>query len=281
MPELPEVEIMRRRLGGQLEGATIQKVVVRGLSTLKTFEPPVRDLEGSRIVDVMRRGKHLAISVSNDLVMLLHLMSAGRIQVFPSSATPGDRKLRVGVDLEDGRQLRLREFGTQQSAWVRLLPGDTWQQDPSLARLGPEAWPEPPDLKEILNHPRPLHSLLRDQSVIAGIGRSWADEILHAARVSPYKRGNDLDKKTAEELRTVMMELFTAAIEHYEKNVTDTLPDKLPMPLKVHRKEGLPCPRCGSILQAVHFDSYVIAYCPPCQTEGRILKDRRMSRLLK
>lgn len=281
MPELPEVEIMRRRLGEQLEGAIIQKVVVRGLSTLKTVEPPTGDLAGGKIVEVMRRGKHLAISVSNDLVILIHLMSAGRIQVFPAPASPGDRKLRVGMDLEDGRQLRLREFGTQQSAWMKLLDGETWQDDPALTRLGPEAWPDPPGLDEILNHPRPLHSLLRDQSVIAGIGRSWVDEILHAAQLSPYKRGDDLDEETATRLRTVIVEVLAAAIDHYERTVTDILPDKLPMPLKVHRKEGSPCPRCGSILQAVHFEAYVIAYCPACQTEGRILKDRRMSRLLK
>lgn len=281
MPELPEVEIMRRRLGEQLGAAVIQKVVVRGLSTLKTFEPPIEDLVGGKIVGLFRRGKHLAVSVSNDLVILLHLMSAGRIQVFPTPATPGDRKLRIGIDLEDGRQIRLREFGTQQAAWVKLLDVETWQDDPAIANLGPEAWPDPPDLKEILNHPRPLHSLLRDQRVVAGIGRSWVDEILHTAQLSPYKRGSDLDGPMAKRLRNVMIEILAGAIDHYERNVTDVIPDKLPMPLTVHRKNGSPCPRCGSVLQAVHFESYVIAYCPDCQTEGKILKDRRMSRLLK
>lgn len=281
MPELPEVEIMRRRLGEQLGAAVIQKVVVRGLSTLKTFEPPIEDLVGGKIVGLFRRGKHLAVSVSNDLVILLHLMSAGRIQVFPTPATPGDRKLRIGIDLEDGRQIRLREFGTQQAAWVKLLDVETWQDDPAIANLGPEAWPGPPDLKEILNHPRPLHSLLRDQRVVAGIGRSWVDEILHTAQLSPYKRGSDLDGPMAKRLRNVMIEILAGAIDHYERNVTDVIPDKLPMPLTVHRKNGSPCPRCGSVLQAVHFESYVIAYCPDCQTEGKILKDRRMSRLLK
>ncbi len=118
MPELPEVEIIRRRLAETLREATIERVVVRGLSTLKTFEPPVTALNGSKLGGLTRRGKHLAFQTSNELVILLHLMSAGRIQVFPGPASRGDKTLRVGLDLEDGRQIRLREFGTQQSAWI-------------------------------------------------------------------------------------------------------------------------------------------------------------------
>ena len=123
--------------------------------------------------------------------------------------------------------------------------------------------------------------LLRDQRTIAGIGRSWVDEILWEARLSPFKRGGDLQGEELVRLREAIVGVLGHAIEHYERAVALPIPDKLPMPLRVHRHEGEPCPRCGSTLEAVHFEDYTIAYCPNCQTEGRVLKDRRLSRLLK
>jgi formamidopyrimidine-DNA glycosylase len=136
-------------------------------------------------------------------------------------------------------------------------------------------------LKELLDAPRPLHALLRDQHVIAGIGRSWVDEILWQAQLSPYKRGADLDEQEAQRLRDAIVETLDGAIAHYEQTIALPIPDKLPMPLRVHRHEGEPCPRCAATLRAVHFEDYVIAYCPACQTDGRVLKDRRLSRLLR
>src|SRR5262249_48556595 len=125
------------------------------------------------------------------------------------------------------------------------------------------------------------HSLLRDQHVIAGIGRSWVDEILWTAQLSPFKRGSDLDSEERASLRAAIVEVLGDALARYEEVVELPIPDKLPMPLRVHRHEGEPCPRCGTTLQSVHFEDYVIAYCPSCQTEGRVLKDRRLSRLLR
>ncbi|HEY7960881.1 MAG TPA: zinc finger domain-containing protein, partial [Solirubrobacteraceae bacterium] len=142
-------------------------------------------------------------------------------------------------------------------------------------------WPQTPPLGELLDVPRPLHAALRDQHVITGIGRSWVDEILWGARLSPYKRGGDLDDEQRERLREAMLGTLGAALDHYERAIALPIPDKLPLPLQVHRHEGEPCPRCGATLAAVHFEDYVIAYCPNCQTEGRVLKDRRLSRLLK
>jgi formamidopyrimidine-DNA glycosylase len=136
-------------------------------------------------------------------------------------------------------------------------------------------------MKELLAAPRPLHTLLRDQRTIAGIGRSWVDEILWLAELSPYKRGADMDEDEAERLRAAVVETLGGAIAHYGQTVSLPIPDKLPMPLKIHRHQGEPCPRCGTVMQAVHFEDYVIAYCPACQTEGRVLKDRRLSRLLR
>ena len=155
------------------------------------------------------------------------------------------------------------------------------ESEETLAALGPEAWPDPPPLGELLDAPRPLHGLLRDQHVIAGIGRSWVDEILHTAELSPFKRGSELSDEEAERLREAIVACLGGAIAHYEATLSLPIPDKLPMPLTVHRRNGEACPRCGDTLEAVFYEDYVMCYCPTCQTEGRLLKDRRLSRLLK
>jgi formamidopyrimidine-DNA glycosylase len=287
MPELPEVEITARLLDAALRGAAIESATAPGINALKTFDPPLSELEGREITRVRRRGKHLIVETSGGLALLIHLMSAGRLQLYGKPAGPRDRtsRLLVGVRAEGGdgdeAELRLREFGSKQAAWVKLLSASELEQDSSLATLGPEAWPDPPPLEDLLDAPRPLHTLLRDQRVIAGIGRSWVDEILWHSLLSPYKRGADLDAEETERLRVAMVETLDSAIAHYEQVVSLPIPDKLPMPLRVHRHEGEPCPRCAASLEAVHFEDYIIAYCPPCQTEGRVLKDRRMSKLLK
>ncbi len=286
MPELPEVEITARRLDAAVRGARIESALAPGLNALKTFAPPLSALTGRTVESVGRRGKHFVIGVEGDLVLLIHLMSAGRLQLYDKPAGPRDRTSRLllrlgGPGEQPARELRLREFGSKQAAWVKLLAASALEQEESLATLGPEAWPDPPPLDGLLNVARPLHSLLRDQRTLAGIGRSWVDEILWEARLSPYKRGSDLERAELELLRDAIVARLGAAIEHYEQVVRLPIPDKLPLPLKVHRHEGKPCPRCATTLEAVHFESYVIAYCPTCQTEGRTLKDRRLSRLLK
>jgi formamidopyrimidine-DNA glycosylase len=305
MPELPEVEITARRLDGALRGAEIVSALAPGVKVMRTFDPPLASLEGRAIERVGRRGKHLLVEASGELVLLIHLMSAGRLQLYDRRAGPRDRtsRLLVRVLVEDGetqgrshehpsaigasrdgereRELRLREFGSKQAAWVKLLRRDELEQDDSIATLGPEAWPAPPPLAELLDAPRPLHTVLRDQHVIAGIGRSWVDEILWVARLSPFKRAGDLSTEETAALEQAIVGTLDAAIAHYEQAVTLPIPDKLPMPLQVHRHEGEPCPRCATTLEAVHFEDYVIAYCPACQTGGRTLKDRRLSRLLK
>ena len=281
MPELPEVEITARLLDSALAGARIEAALAPGINALKTFDPPLSALAGERIEAVRRRGKHLIVESSGDLALLIHLMSAGRLQLYDKLAGPRDRTSRLLVRVDEGRELRLREFGSKQAAWVKLLRATELEQDDALASLGPEAWPDPPRLADVLDVPRPLHAVLRDQHVIAGIGRSWVDEILWQAKLSPYKRGGDLDVQEAESLRAAIVDTLGSAIAHYEREVHLPIPDKLPLPLQVHRHEGEPCPRCGTTLRAVHFEDYVIAYCPTCQTEGRVLKDRRLSRLLR
>jgi formamidopyrimidine-DNA glycosylase len=281
MPELPEVEITARLLDGALRGAEIESALAPGINTLKSFDPPLAQLDGRRIAGVRRRGKHLIVDVEGDLALLLHLMSAGRLQLFDKRAGLRDRTSRFLLRIADGRELRLREFGTKQAAWVKLVQAHALESEPSLASLGPEAWPDLPPLDDLLNVSRPLHAVLRDQHVVAGIGRSWVDEILWASRLSPFKRGDDLDAGERALLRENIVGTLGEAIGHYESVLSLPIADKLPMPLKVHRRHGEPCPRCGEVLRAVHFEDYVIAYCPPCQTGGRTLKDRRLSRLLK
>ncbi len=313
MPELPEVEITARRLDSALRGAEIESALAPGINALRSFDPPLTALAGRTIVGVRRRGKHLIVEIDGvdgaddasagpELALLIHLMSAGRLQLYDKRAGPRDRTSRLLVRVRlpaagetpvqpDGAtsdvgvareaELRLREFGSKQAAWVKLLRAEELDQEQALATLGPEAWPAPPSLRELLDAPRPLHTMLRDQRTIAGIGRSWVDEILWEAHLSPYKRGADLTDEEAQRLRDATIAILGAAIDHYERVIALPIPDKLPMPLRIHRHEGEPCPRCATTLRSVHFEDYVIAYCPTCQTEGRVLKDRRLSRLLK
>ena len=286
MPELPEVEITARRLGTALRDAEVEAALAPGMVALKSVDPPLAALEGRRIAGVRRVGKMPVVEFAgpddDPIAMLVHLMSAGRLQVFDKRASLRDRSSRVLVRLADGRELRLREFGTKQRAWAKLMPAGDVESDEMVATLGPEAWPAPPleELARRIAQPRHLHPMLRDQRVIAGIGRSWVDEVLWEAALSPFRQGSELDDEEVERLHGAM-HVLGDAVDHYEEVIGDVVPDKMPMPLQVHRREGEPCPRCGATLAAVHFAEHVTTYCPEEQTGGRVLKDRRLSRLLK
>jgi formamidopyrimidine-DNA glycosylase len=289
MPELPEVEITARRLSTALEGAEVESALATGVATLKTFEPSLDALTGARISGVRRIGKMLAVDFdpaggdgAGPLTLLIHLMSAGRLQLFDKRASLKDRRSRLLVRIGDGRELRLREFGTKQAAWAKVLPSDEVAEDEMVATLGPDAWPAPPleEFAKAVKHPRHLHPLLRHQRDIAGIGRSWVDEILWEARLSPFKKGSELNDEEIERLHAAL-HVLGDAIDHYEEVIGGTIPDKMPMPLQVHRREGEPCPRCGTTIEAVFFAEHQMNYCPKEQTGGRVLKDRRLSRLLK
>jgi formamidopyrimidine-DNA glycosylase len=280
------MEIVARRLDQALPGETIESALTPGLNALKTFDPPFSAIDGATFTGARRRGKLLLLDVDTPahgpLTLLIHLMSAGRIQLFDKRASMKDRTSRVLFRLTNDRELRVREFGTKQAAWVKLLRPDAVQQDEALDGLGPEAWPEAPaDLAERLAAPRPLHSMLRDQRVITGIGRTWVDEILHAARLSPFKRGDDLSDDELDALKDAIPGELQRVLDVYEEQVPLPLPEKFPKPTRVHAHQGKPCPRCETVLEAVFYEDYVMSYCPHCQTEDRVLKDRRLSRLLK
>jgi formamidopyrimidine-DNA glycosylase len=279
------MEIVARRLAPALAGERIQSVLAPGINAVKTFDPPLHDLADATFTGVSRRGKLLLFGIDSSrhgpLTLLVHLMSAGRLQLLGKRASLRDKTSRLLIRLDGDRELRLREFGTRQSAWVKLLRPADIEAEESLSTLGPEAWPDPPPLGELLDAPRPLHTLLRDQRVIAGIGRTWVDDILHAARLSPFKRGDDLAEAEAELLREMTIAELGRVIAAYEDSVELPLPEKFPKPVRVHGLQGQPCPRCVTTLEAVFYEDYVMTYCPACQTEGRVLKDRRLSRLLK
>ena len=225
MPELPEVEITARRLSAALAGSTVESALAPGVNALKTFDPPLSALEGATLTRIRRRGKLFLAETDRDLTALIHLMSAGRLQLFDTRASLRDRTSRLLIRLADGRELRLREFGTRQRAWVKLLGEADVEHEETIDALGPDAWPDPPPLREPLAVPRPLYAVLRDQHVIAGIGRSWVDEILHAAMLSPFKRGADLDEGEAERLRDAVIGRLGEAIDHYERVIDLPIPD--------------------------------------------------------
>jgi formamidopyrimidine-DNA glycosylase len=281
VPELPEVEITVRRLEAATKGAVVESALAPGMNVMKTFEPPLDGLVGREVSGIRRIGK-MPVVEFGELALLIHLMSAGRLRLFEKRASMKDRASRVLIRLEGGHELRLRELGTKQRAWAKLLASDAVAADEMVASLGPEAWP-PPTLEAFaraIDQPRHLHPLLRHQRDIAGIGRSWVDEILWEARLSPFKQGSELDSEEVERLHGAL-HVLGDAIDHYEQTIGEKLPDKLPMPLRIHKHEGEPCPRCGTTIEAVYFSEHQTNYCPQEQTDGRILKDRRLSRLLK
>jgi formamidopyrimidine-DNA glycosylase len=281
MPELPEVEITARRLATALEGAQVESTLAPGMVAVKTLDPPLSALEGTAVTGTRRVGK-MPVVQFGELELLVHLMSAGRLQVFDKRASLKDRASRVLIRLDGDRELRLREFGTKQRAWAKLYRPGGVEGDDMVETLGPEAWPAPPleELAKAIDEPRQLHPLLRDQRAIAGIGRSWVDEVLWEAKLAPFRKGSDLGGEDVERLHAAL-HVLGDAIDHYEQVIGDTVPDKLPMPLKVHRREGKACPRCETTIEAVYFAEHQTNYCPQCQTGGKVLKDRRLSRLLK
>jgi formamidopyrimidine-DNA glycosylase len=287
VPELPEVEIAVRRIDEALRGVEVESALSPGMVALKSVRPPLDSIVGKNVQRVRRIGKMPLAEFGGDdgpaeLALLIHMMSAGRLQLFDKKASLRDRRSRVLIRFVDGRELRLREFGTKQRAWAKLMEAGDVADDEMVTTLGPEAWPAPSldAFAAIVDQPRHLHSLLRDQRSIAGIGRSWVDEILWEARLSPFKKGAELDAGEVESLHAALA-VLDRTISHYAEAIGDRIPDKMPMPLQVHRREGERCPRCGDTIAAVHYAERITCYCPREQTDGRVLKDRRLSRLLK
>lgn len=275
MPELPEVEAWRRSLDADVSRHPVAKAGPAHIATLKTFDPPLSVLDGRQLAGTRRRAKRLLFPTADgELVLMVHLMSAGRIRYIPAGEkTPKTPAFRLRF--ADGGELVLTEAGTRKRAGVWLLRPKAL--DDELGHLGPEADAlDADELGAILaGNARRLHSALRDQRLIAGIGRAWANEILHAAELSPYALSTDLAPDEVERLAAAISSELSHGLELREQGADNAAT------YRVHDRLGEPCWRCGEPLARVDFEEHTIYYCPHCQTGGRVLKDRRMSRLLR
>ena len=275
MPELPEVEAWRRQLDPLVKRSPIEQAGPAHIATLKTFDPPLKALEGEGLRGVERRAKRFLLPTDDgELVVLVHLMSAGRLKYVPKGGK-GAKTPVFRLRFVDGGELQLTEAGSKKRAGVWLLRPEAAQAE--LAHLGPEANTlEADDMARILaSDSRRLHSLLRDQRLIAGIGRAWANEILWVAQLSPYTLSSQVDADALEQLTTAIRSEMDRGLELRLAGANDE------KTYRVHDKLGRPCVRCGTPIARVDFEEHTIYYCPQCQTGGRVLKDRRLSRLLK
>lgn len=275
MPEYPEMEAWRRQLDEPVSAFPIIKAGPAHIATLKTYDPPLKALEGRKLGGVERRAKRLLMPTDDgELVLLFHLMTAGRLKYLRAGET-GPKTPAFRLEFEGGSKLVLTEAGAKKRAGVWLLAPE--QAETELEHLGPEAYGIGAErLGEICaSESRRLHSLLRDQRAIAGIGRAWANEILHAAGLSPYALTRDLEDAEVARLANAIDAELARGLELRERGANDK------KTYRVHRKLGEPCHVCETPIARVDFEEHTIFYCPTCQTGGRILKDRRLSRLLR
>jgi formamidopyrimidine-DNA glycosylase len=275
VPELPEMEAWRRALDGPVSAFPIEKAGPAHIATLKTFDPPLAALEARQLTGARRRAKRLLFPTADgELVLLVHLMTAGRLR-YLQAGEKGPKTPAFRLRFQGGAELVLTEAGSKKRAGVWLLTPEAAAAE--LAHIGPEANElDAEQLAQILaSDSRRLHSLLRDQRLIAGIGRAWANEILHAAQLSPYALTKDVSSEEVERLAAAIKDELERGLDLREQGANDR------KTYRVHRKLGEPCYRCGSPIAQVDFEQHTIFYCPQCQTGGRVLKDRRLSRLLR
>src|SRR6266511_334330 len=275
MPELPEMEAWRRQLDQPVRAFPIAKAGPAHVATLKTFDPPLSTLEGRRLAGARRRAKRLLFPTEDgELVLLVHLMTAGRLK-YLRAGEKGPKAPAFSLEFEGGARLVLTEAGSKKRAGVWLLTPEA--ADAELAHLGPEALGLGGDRLEAIcaAESRRLHSLLRDQRVVAGIGRAWSNEILHHARLSPFALSRDLSREQLEVLSDAINAELERGLELRERGANDA------KTYRVHDRLNEPCYVCGTPIARVDYEEHTVYYCPDCQTGGRILKDRRLSRVLR
>jgi formamidopyrimidine-DNA glycosylase len=277
VPELPEVQALAERLDAALAGGTLEKLDMLQFSSLKTFAPRPEELLGRTLDGVTRRGKFTVIDLGGPR-LLFHLSQGGRVDLEdpPKTTKPRGSVLRIRV--AERPSALIKEFGTQRKAGWWVLAAD---DEGPLAKLGPEvlseafaAWIRETD------DTRRVHTILRDQRTVAGVGRGYSDDILHRASMSPYASLAKLSPDEREALLDATTEILDDALA-VERARTGGLPTKLGDHFVVHGKYGEPCPRCGDDLRRVSYESHEVTYCPACQTGGKILADRRLSRLVR
>ncbi|MFJ5271847.1 Fpg/Nei family DNA glycosylase [Streptomyces sp. NPDC088358] len=286
MPELPEVEALKDFLADHLVGREVVRVLPVAISVLKTYDPPVTAFEGRVVTAVRRRGKFLDIE-ADGLHFVTHLARAGWLQwrdpLPDGPPRPGKGPLALRVALENGEGFDLTEAGTQKRLAVHVVRDP--EEIPGVARLGPD--PLAADFDEarfarlLEGERRRLKGALRDQSLIAGVGNAYSDEILHAARMSPFKLASSLTPEETGRLYEALRGTLTEAVERSHGLAAGRLKKEKKSGLRVHGRAGEPCPVCGDTIREVSFSDSSLQYCPTCQTGGKPLADRRMSRLLK
>ena len=275
MPEYPEVETLRELLDEQLAGQVVARAGPAHVATLKTFDPPLSALDGAMLGRAERRGKHLLLPASEiDLILHLRQMSAGRISVLEAGAK-GPKRPAFELSLEQGARLVMTERGSKKRARVGLYTRAAIDEE--LAHLGPEANTiDDAKLAGLLGaESRRLHSFLRDQRALAGIGRAYANEILNKSRLSPYALSGDLDSDEVGQLGEAIRGALAEGLELRRCGRGDK------QVYRIHKRLGEPCPNCATPIAQVDFEEHTIFYCPECQTRGRMLKDRRLSKLLR
>jgi formamidopyrimidine-DNA glycosylase len=269
------MEAWRRQLDAPVSAFPIEKAGPAHIATLKTFDPPLSTLDGRRLSGARRRAKRMLFPTDDgELVLMIHLMTAGRLR-YLKAGEKGPKTPAFRLRFEGGAELVLTEAGSKKAAGVWLLTPEAVEAE--LAHIGPEALGLGAEvLAEICERePRRLHSLLRDQRVIAGIGRAWANEILHVAKLSPFALCRDLDAEEIERLAEAIDSELERGLALRERGAGDAAT------YRIHNRLGQPCHVCGTALGRVDFEEHTVYYCSSCQTGGRVLKDRRLSRLLK
>ncbi|MFD3554249.1 Fpg/Nei family DNA glycosylase [Streptomyces goshikiensis] len=286
MPELPEVEALREFLDEHLTGRVVERVHPLAVSVLKTYEPPLTALEGQPAGTTARHGKFLALRVG-ELHLVTHLARAGWLRwqdSFPERPPrPGKGPLALRLVLEGGGGFDLTEAGTQKRLAVYVVRDP--QEVPGIARLGPDPLADAFDRDAfaalLAGERRQIKGVLRDQGVIAGIGNAYSDEILHRAKVSPFKLAASFDEEQVTHLYGAVQDTLREAVARSHGVAAGRLKAEKKSALRVHGRDGEPCPVCGDTVRSVSFADSSLQYCPTCQTGGKPLADRRLSRLLK
>lgn len=286
MPELPEVEALAAFLRDRAAGHTVERIEVSSLSALKTFDPPITAATGLPLTGASRHGKFLDIHVGDDLHLVTHLARAGWLhyrETFNAKTPlkPGSGPIAVRVRLDDESGFDLTEAGTKKSLAAyfvtdpRLVPG--------IARLGPDVLAVTTDefAAAIRSRKGQIKGVLTDQTVIAGVGNAYSDEILHAAKMSPFALTNRITDDKMAELHTATRAVLTDAVARSVGQKAATLKSEKRSGLAVHARTGLPCPVCGDTVREVSFADTSLQYCPTCQTGGKPLADRRLSKLVR
>jgi formamidopyrimidine-DNA glycosylase len=286
VPELPEVQALGEFLVDKAVGEVVARVDVASITVLKTFDPPVTSLGGLTVTGAARHGKFLDLDVDG-LHLIAHLSRAGwlhwRDQLPTTLLKPGKGPIALRVHLGNGAGFDLTEQGTQKRLAVYVVRDP--QEVPGIARLGPDPLADDyalEDFRALLGSDRSqLKGLIRDQSKLAGIGNAYSDEILHAAKLSPFKPAANLSDEETERLFTAMRDVLRDAVDRARGLAAGDLKAEKKLGMRVHGRAGQPCPVCGDVVREVSFADSSLDYCATCQTGGKPLADRRLSRLLK